>query len=77
MSKHKAKAGSIQGEGDYQSAERYTREKTAFVESGKASKAADKLNSKDTAKDRAAHDEAAARAKENDPRETQDFDEAS
>lgn len=77
MSKHSAKTGSIQGEGDYESAKRYTREKTAFVESGKASKAADKLSGKESAKDRAAHDEAAARAKENDPREKQDFDEAS
>jgi hypothetical protein len=67
----------IQGEGDYESAERYQKDKTEFVESGKADKASDELTGKDNPGDKAAHDRAAGRAKEHDPRETEDFGKAS
>lgn len=67
----------IQGEGDYESAESYNRDKTDFVESGKAEKAAEKLTGESQPGDKAAHDKAAGRAKEHDPRETEDFGKAS
>lgn len=64
MSDDAKKSDTVQGEGDYESAKRYTREKTEFVESGKARKAAEKLSGEASDEDKAAHDEAAARAKE-------------
>ena len=65
------------GEGDYESAKRYTDEKTEFVESGKADEAAESLTGQPDPEDQAAHDRAADRAKEHDPRETENFDQAS
>lgn len=67
----------IQGEGDYDAAERYTEAAKEFVESGEAAKAVGKLDGQPDPEGDAARRDAAARAKEHDPRETEDFDEAS
>ena len=67
----------LQGEGNYDAAERYTQEKRKFVESGKVKEAAEKASKQSAAAGKKAREQARSRAKEHDPRETTDFDEAS
>ena len=59
----------IQGEGDYESAKRYTDEKRAFVESGKVDEAAERAGEQPREEGNAAREAALERAKEHDPRE--------
>lgn len=61
----------IQGEGDYESAQRYTDDKRAFVEEGKVDEAAAKASEQSKEEGEAAERKAVERAKEHDPRETQ------
>ena len=67
----------MHGEGDYESAERYVKEKREFVESGKVEEAARDADRQPADEGRKARAEARERAKEHDPRERPEFDEAS
>ena len=61
----------MQGEGDYESAKRYTDDKRAFVEAGKVEEAAAKAGEQSKEEGEAAEEKAVERAKEHDPRELQ------
>lgn len=65
------------GEGDYEAAARYVRDKRAFVKSGKVDDALEHVSEQSPEEGRKARDKAAARAKEHDPQEKIDFDDAS